>query len=150
MGIFGMTDVVIKELTAENVGGAYYTEKSSLETPWGESELALLIGSEDKFYFTAISNDEVVGIAGFYKILDECMITNVAVLPNYRKQGIANALIIHLLEFASKKQCTFATLEVEEGNLPAILLYKKHGFYENGRRKGYYNGRDALLFRKEL
>ena len=92
----------------------------------------------------------VVGIAGFYRVLDECMIMNVAVDGCYRRRGIADELLFHLLDTAQNNGCTFATLETAADNTAAIALYKKHGFTQNGRRKGYYHGTDALLFRKEL
>jgi len=145
-----MTDFIITELISENVHDAYNVEKSSLDAPWSESELASIIGAEDKFYYTALYGGEVAGIAGFYKVLDECMIMNVAVLSPFRRLGIADAMIDHLLNAASHLGCAFATLETAADNTAAISLYKKHGFAENGRRKGYYHGTDALLFRKEL
>ncbi len=143
-------DIVIKDLDKTAVCGAYRVEKSSLDTPWSEGELESLINDGNKFYFTSCFENNVVGIAGFYKIIDECMITNIAVLEEYRGNGIASKLLCHLIDTAKKQGCTFATLEVSEKNTPAIMLYKKFGFVTNGRRKGYYHGVDALLFRKEL
>ncbi len=145
-----MTGLIISELTKENVHDAYNVEKSSLDAPWSESELASIIGAKDKFYYTAICGGMVVGIAGFYKVLDECMIMNVAVLAAFRRHGIADELMRYLLNTASRLGCTFATLETAADNAAAISLYEKHGFAKNGRRKGYYHGTDALLFRKEL
>lgn len=145
-----MTDLIISELISENVHDAYNIEKSSLDAPWSESELASIIGAEDKFYYTALCGGNVVGIADFYKVLDECMIMNVAVSAQFRRHGIADALMTHLLNTASDLGCTFATLETAADNTAAVSLYKKHGFAENGRRRGYYHGTDALLFRKEL
>lgn len=140
----------IISLMAENVSAAYNVERSSLDAPWSESELASLIGDDDRYYFTAILDGTVVGIAGFYRVLDECMIMNVAVDDSYRRRGIADSLLSHLLNTARNDGCTFATLETAADNTAAIALYKKNGFAQNGRRKGYYHGTDALLFRKEL
>ncbi len=145
-----MNGMTIISLTAENVSAAHNVEKSSLDAPWSEGELASLIGDDDKYYFTAIFDGSVVGIAGFYRVLDECMIMNVAVDGCYRRRGIADELLFHLLDTAKNNGCTFATLETAADNTAAIALYKKHGFTQNGRRKGYYHGTDALLFRKEL
>ena len=112
-----MNGMTIISLTAENVSAAHNVEKSSLDAPWSESELASLIGA-----------------------VDGC----------YRRRGIADELLFHLLDTAKNNGCTFATLETAADNTAAIALYKKHGFTQNGRRKGYYHGTDALLFRKEL
>ena len=85
-----MNGMTIISLTPENVSAAHNVEKSSLDAPWSESELASLIGDDDKYYFTAIFDGSVVGIAGFYRVLDECMIMNVAVDGCYRRRGIAD------------------------------------------------------------
>ena len=42
------------------------------------------------------------------------------------------------------------TLEVRKDNIPAINLYKKHGFFEKAIRKGYYKGTDGILMEKEM
>lgn len=150
LGIPRMNGIEIIFLTEKNVAAAHKVEKSSLEAPWSESELALLIGDKDKFYYTAMIGGCVVGIAGFYSVIDECMIMNVAVDAAYRRKGIGDMLLSRLLADAAEHGCTFATLETAENNTAAIALYEKHGFTQNGRRKGYYHGADALLFRKDL
>ena len=92
----------------------------------------------------------VLGYAGLHVILDEWYIDNVAVDPAYRRQGVADALIGAFTRFGEAK-LAFLTLEVRAGNAPAIALYEKHGFYEVGRRKGYYDDpkEDAVLMTRE-
>ena len=80
-------------------------------------------------------------------MLDEGYISNVAVHPDARRQGIGDALIDALAAKAAELELAFLTLEVRESNAPAIALYAKHGFHPVGKRKNYYDApkEDAVL-----
>jgi ribosomal-protein-alanine N-acetyltransferase len=66
---------------------------------------------------------------------DEAEILNIAVDPAWRRHGAGSAL----LTAVSKEAKGTIFLEVAEPNVPAISLYKKHGWVEAGTRPGYYN-----------
>ena len=85
-------------------------------------------------------------------MLDEGYITNVAVFPQYRKQGVATALIKRVFELAQEKKLAFVSLEVRVSNSAAIALYEKAGFKEEGRRKSFYRDprEDALIMTKRF
>ena len=94
------------------------------------------------------------GYANFLHVLDEGDIGNVAVAPEYRRQGVADALLDALCARAAALDLAFLTLEVRLSNAPAIALYRKHGFQTVGQRRNYYQkpDEDALLmtwFRRE-
>ena len=80
-------------------------------------------------------------------ILDEAHITNVAVLPEYRKQGIGEKMMREILRIAKEHGAVAMTLEVRPSNAPALALYHKFGFVSEGIRKQYYedNGEDAII-----
>ena len=63
---------------------------------------------------------------------------NIAVSPDYRKQGIAQQLINKMFELFKQKDITRITLEVRESNNSAKNLYIKNGFKAIGIRKNYY------------
>ena len=92
--------------------------------------------------------DRVVGYAGIWLIGDEGHITNVGILPEYRRRGLAETLVKALLAEAEQRGVTAETLEVRVSNAPAIALYEKLGFRPAGRRRGYYpdNHEDALIY----
>ena len=81
----------------------------------------------------------VVGYAGLQVVLDEGYITNVAVRPDYRRQGIAGELLGVFRRFAEGNKLAFLTLEVRESNAAARALYSKYGYKEVGVRKNYYD-----------
>ena len=113
--------------------------------------LAEELYNETATFLVAEGEDgSVLGYAGLHVVLDEGYIDNVAVDPAYRRQGIADALIDTFVRFGAAK-LAFLTLEVRAGNAPAIALYEKHGFYEVGRRKDYYDDpkEDAILMTRE-
>ena len=90
-------------------------------------------------YFVAKDNGKCIGYAGFWNVSGEGDITNVAVLPEYRKNGIGSMLEL-------------LTLEVRKSNIAAQGLYKKYGFDIIGERKRYYsdNGEDAWIMTKSF
>ena len=97
-------------------------------------------------------NGQVLGYAGISVIAGEGYIDNVAVREEYRRQGIAQALLDVFLRFGKAHQLAFLTLEVRASNDPAKQLYLKHGFEQVGRRKDYYDEpkEDAIIMTKEF
>ncbi len=123
-------------------------EKDCLSTAWSESQIANL--SEFAHYLCAVEDCEVCGIASMYAVAGEGQIMNIAVSQKFRRRGIANGLMNELILLAKSKNCEIITLEVAEDNQSAIALYEKCGFAAVGRRKGFYNGKDALIMEKIL
>jgi len=74
-------------------------------------------------------------------------IVSVAVLPPYRRQGVATQLLSHAVEaMANKYDAKEVILEVRVTNTPAISLYRKFGFTKIRDLRAYYrDGEDALL-----
>ena len=95
-------------------------------------------------------NDKVAGYAGLQAVLDEGYITNVAVRPDCRRQGIAGKLLQVFLDFGN--HLAFLSLEVRASNYDAIALYGSRGFRSVGRRKNYYEHprEDAIIMTKEF
>ncbi len=86
--------------------------------------------------------------------LDELEILNLAVHPAYRRQGLAEQLFQHLMQFAKAQKIKCIHLEVSAENHSAIGLYEKYNFRLVGRRKNYYvteeGAQEALLFAKDV
>jgi ribosomal-protein-alanine N-acetyltransferase len=92
----------------------------------------------------------VLGYAGILVVLDEGYITNIAVEPAYRRQGIARELLQVFERFALGNKLAFLTLEVRASNEAARALYTKEGYEEVGCRKNYYDypKEDAIVMTK--
>ncbi|NBJ09365.1 GNAT family N-acetyltransferase [Microvirga arsenatis] len=76
-------------------------------------------------------------------VLDEAEIITVAMAAEARGKGHARPLLAHHLEALSRRGVARVHLEVEEGNAPALALYRRLGFGETGRRAGYYHKADG-------
>lgn len=96
--------------------------------------------------------------AGFvlYRIArDEAEILSVAVVQDCRRRGIGRRLMEEALRHLYREGVTSLHLEVEEENAAALRLYGAMGFYQSGRRPGYYmqgvpTPRGALVMRRQL
>lgn len=91
-------------------------------------------------------NHNLIGFLHFQQIFDEIDIINLAIDVDYRNMGYATDLLNYLEKLSSGRRIT---LEVSEANNIAINLYRKCGFKEIGRRKGYYSGIDAIIMEKK-
>jgi len=78
----------------------------------------------------------------------EWEIENVVVGNEFRRRGIASALLSALFESAKKAGNPALHLEVRESNAEARQFYMKHGFQQVGRRPKYYRDppEDAILY----
>jgi ribosomal-protein-alanine N-acetyltransferase len=92
-------------------------------------------------------NEYIVGLAGFWVMVDEAHITTLAVRDAYRRQGIGEQLLIEIIERAAQLKANVVTLEARISNKQAQALYQKYGFQKVGVRRAYYtdNGEDAIL-----
>ena len=144
-----MKDIVCRAIDGKDEAArAAYIESVCLDTAWSEAQISDL--PNYAAYIGAFSDGEMCGIASVYLIAGEAEIMNVAVLPEYRRKGVADALMSAIFSIALQNRCTAATLEVADGNVGAIALYEKHGFKISGRRIGFYKGVDALNMEKTL
>ena len=121
-------------------------EKQCFSLPWDEDMLRIQLGREYVFPVAA-DGETILGYVGMQYVLDEGYISNVAVSPHHRRKGIANMLLDALHLETEKLSLSFVSLEVRASNAPAIALYKKHGYVEEGRRKNYYQKprEDAII-----
>ena len=123
-------------------------EQQCFSCPWTLDQLRSQLSDDRHVFLAAVdAGGTVLGYVGMMFVLDEGYISNVAVAPAYRRQGVADALIAALMRRAEELALAFVTLEVRAGNEPAKSLYAKHGFVPVGRRKNYYDlpKEDAIL-----
>lgn len=121
-------------------------EQDSFKEPWSKEAYEKEISNPIANYRVITVDDEVVAYGGFWKILDEADINNIAVKKEYRGMGFGKMLMNALIEDAKAQNIKAMTLEVRVSNQSAISLYKKLGFKETGIRKNYYSDKeDALI-----
>lgn len=96
--------------------------------------------------FLYVLNDEIIGFIHIQDLIDEIDVINIAINEENRRKGYASKLIEHVINYAKDKKII---LEVSDQNISALNLYKKYNFIEINRRKGYYNGIDAIIMEKK-
>ncbi len=126
-------------------------EKLCFSMPWPEEAVASELTNKLALWLVAVDGNTVAGYVGSQTVLGEADMMNIAVHPDYRRQGVAEALVTQLVAKLAARQAYSLALEVRASNEPAISLYQKLGFAQVGRRPNYYKNpkEDALILRKE-
>ena len=117
---------------------------------WSAKAMAELLATPGTFVFVAADGFILVRAAG-----GEAEVLTLAVMPQARRHGIGKALVEEAANHALGLGAQALFLEVGVANLPARALYRRLGFVEAGRRKGYYAAtpgkpEDALVLRSDL
>ncbi len=126
-------------------------EKLCFSDPWSENSVAGELENPLSLWLVALDGDCVAGYVGSQSVLGETDMMNIAVAPNYRRQGVAEALVEELVRQLAENGNHSLTLEVRVSNDAAIRLYEKLQFVQIGRRPNYYHSpkEDAFILRKE-
>ncbi len=141
-------DCRIEDVQEQQLEQIEQIEKACFSLPWTIDQLrGQLKDTQHEFIAAMDERGRILGYVGMMYVLDEGYISNVAVAPEHRRLGIADALISKLMERSACLELSFVTLEVRCSNSAAMALYKKHGFIPVGRRKNYYDfpREDAIL-----
>lgn len=123
-------------------------EQLSYQTPWSRGSFEREVSDNPTATYIVVERDgEVCGYAGMWVLLDEAHVTNIAVHPEYRRQGLGHGMLAELARRAEQLGVHQLTLEVRPSNHSAQSLYTKVGFVARGRRKRYYSdtGEDAII-----
>jgi ribosomal-protein-alanine N-acetyltransferase len=123
-------------------------ERVSFQDPWREDAFYNELHNSQISTFLVMEMDgKIVGYGGMWIIKEEAHIVNLAVHPEYRRQGLGGMLLRALFEKGEKRGVERITLEVRASNTDAQEFYKKFGFQEVAIRKRYYRDthEDAIV-----
>ena len=140
------------KMDESHVGAIAVLEKMCFHDPWSINSISSELNNPLSTWLVAIVDGVVCGYVGSQSVLDGADMMNIAVHPDYRKQGIAYNLVDKLIGLLKAKNVISLSLEVRVSNENAISLYHKMGFEVIGRRPGYYRNprEDAYIMRKEF
>lgn len=138
-------------LMQEHVKQIAQLETQCFSLPWSERSISSEILNPLSYWLVAVDGDVVAGYVGSQSVMGEADMMNIAVLPEYRRKGIAKVLVEKLIYGLQERNVHCLTLEVRASNIAAISLYEQLGFAQIGRRPNYYSApkEDALILRKE-
>jgi ribosomal-protein-alanine N-acetyltransferase len=147
-----MNTVYIREMYPDDIPEIVSIERLSFSTPWSETSFRSEIYSRYAVTRVAELNGVVAGYICVKHVADECHLLDLAVRPDYRRRGIARALLDDVIQELRIEGCRFFYLEVRSSNYAARKLYEKFGFNMVGVRKGYYvnPAEDAVIMMMEL
>lgn len=145
--------ISIRPMKTDDLSQVQTIDRLSFTMPWpgsayeyelNENPLSLLWVAEAQ---PPEGPAKVVGMIVVWLIVDEAHIATIAVLPEYRGQGIARCLLVTSLQEVIRRGFRIATLEVRIGNIAAQNLYRRFGFTTVGVRPKYYrdNNEDGLI-----
>lgn len=130
--------ITIRKTAEKDLDALCELEAACFSIPWSRQSLQDEIVNPSAYFITAECAGAVCGYAGLICAADEGFITNVAVSPQYRRQGVGRALVTALADYGRKSHFEFITLEVRISNTAAISLYTSLGFQEMGERRNFY------------
>ncbi|MGL4405779.1 MAG: GNAT family N-acetyltransferase [Notoacmeibacter sp.] len=126
---------------------------------WSDGEISQLLARDGTFGKVArpVGKKTVAGFILYTLAANEGEILTVATAPDWRRYGIGEMLVQSALSHLSGERAEAMFLEVGEENTGALALYRKHGFFEVGKRQNYYaaakgqnTGATALVMRRDL
>lgn len=146
--------MILRPAAAEEAPALAAIHARAFDHPWSGEDIAELMASPGVYALAA----DASGPLGFIlcrAIAGEAEILTLAVDPDFRRQGLARALVEAAAAIARTADADVMFLEVSAENLPAIGLYEGAGFVRAGRRPGYYDRGaagmvDAIIMRLEL
>ncbi len=145
-------EVTLRPLREGDAVQAAALEKESFSAPWSEKSILDALHREEAAYLGAFTGDELLGYGGVWLAADTGEITQIAVFPSHRRQGVGLAILKALEREAKERGCKWLYLEVRRSNLAARALYEKQDFQAVGVRKNFYSKpvEDAFVMEKEL
>lgn len=142
-----MSEPTFHGLAEEDLDEIMEIEILSFATPWSMSTFIHEMDSPHSVFEVMRLDGRLVGYGGFWHIMDEAHISNIAVHPDYRRRGLGRKLLVRLLGQAIARKASKATLEVRPSNIAALNLYGSFRFEVIAVHKNYYTdeGEDALI-----
>lgn len=142
---------IIEKMKNSDIDEVLALEEKCFSLPWTRQMFCEELKNDAAHYIVIRSDEKIVAYGGYWHSVDQADITNVAVDPDYRREGLGLKVMSYMIDEAKKLGVCNMALEVRKSNDAAIALYEKHGFLAVGVRKRYYsdNGEDAIIMIKE-
>jgi len=153
--LFARPEPIVAEATARDAAAIAALHAASFQRGWSEDEVDRLLLDRRVLAHRVLAGRELAGFIMSRMAADEAEILSVAVAGRWRGRGLAGRMLLLHLRRLAGLAVRSVFLEVEEGNNPALRLYRHAGFREVGRRPGYYAqpagaATSALVLRRDL
>ncbi|MBP1756266.1 MAG: hypothetical protein H6Q59_2664 [Firmicutes bacterium] len=129
----------IRRMTEADLEQVCAIENETFSDPWSKDDFRNSLLDDKNDYLVVDIDGTIAGYCGFWGVMDEGDIFNVAVKKEYRRQHIGADMMKALIEKGRARGIASFTLEVRYSNEPAIRLYEDLGFQRAGIRKDFYS-----------
>lgn len=141
----------VRQLAPADLAMLSALEQAASPAPWTPGQLQAALADSDTRVFGIEGKAGLVGHAVVVRLPFEAELQAILVVREARRQGVAGRLLATVIEQGRAWHSERLLLEVRADNDAALALYRRAGFGEDGRRRGYYPARvtgpreDALL-----
>ena len=139
-----MINLILSEMQREHLEQVAELEKICFSQPWSYTSLEEELDNETAHFFVATVDDRVVGYIGVFVVSDSCFISNIAVLPDYRRQGIMRELIQTAQKLGAYRKLKYSVTVPAEPRL--FRYYGRYGFEKCYKNRVVYMDRSDLIF----
>jgi ribosomal-protein-alanine N-acetyltransferase len=143
----------LRPMVLADLSAVLVVERAAYFSPWAESHFRDSL-RQDHECWVLVAGETFLGHGVLSAAAHEGELLNLCIAPQAQGQGLGAHLLSHLLDRARARACDEVFLEVRDSNGAARRLYRRAGFQEIGRRRGYYPGpegaEDARVLRREL
>jgi ribosomal-protein-alanine N-acetyltransferase len=148
----GTSNYLVRRMTERDLDHVMTIEQQVFTLPWSRQSYMSELKNQFATYLVCDREAQLAGYIGIWVVFDEAHITNIAVDPKWRGQGLGRVLMEEVEKIARQKKALRILLEVRPSNHAALSLYHSLDYMETGRRPGYYtdNGEDAIIMTKLL
>jgi ribosomal-protein-alanine N-acetyltransferase len=146
-----LVNVAFDPMSPYDLASVLRIERASFPSAWSIDSYLRELRNPTSYYLVARLKGEVIGYAGMWVVEDEAHVSTIAVRTEFRRRGLAEEIMNHLIGVAEQRGATRITLEVREGNDAAQALYQKLGFRSQGLIPHYYGdtGENAFVMLRE-
>ena len=138
--------MIIRNMIEADLDEVFNIEVETFSLPWTREDFFNALRDDNNQYYVSEIEGNIAGYCGYWGVVGEGYITNVAVKSEYRRRQVGKAMLSHMLLEGETRGITSFTLEVRQSNEPAIRLYEQLGFENEGIRKDFYSKPDEDAF----
>lgn len=147
-------DTSIRPAVAADADALAALHKLAFTPSWSATEIAWMLDSPG-LGLVAEDGNETIGFVLGRAVAGEAEVLTLAVCPDGRRRGVGSALLSRLLDSLRERRIAVLFLEVADDNAAALALYRRFGFVETARRRGYYArdrapAADAIVMSKRM
>ena len=146
-----MRDLVIAPATRDDLDAVHAIEQACFPAPWRREFFESEVAADWRYNRVAKRGGVVIGYLFAMWLFDEMHVNKIAVIEPERRQGIADLLMEHCLNFAREHGIRTISLEVRKSNAGAQEFYRHLDFTSSYVRPKYYpDGEAAVVMTREV